>query len=314
MNCLTSSLPKERRIDLSFKQTEPYIDFNTRTKKVQCSYFDLLKKPIEIYLFIDPICPNSWTINPYIRKLQLEYGRFFTIRPILCSHLLQTNQFFINHPEQIDEINHRMMLHPQKCFGPKNFNRIELKYPADIFFAIKAAELQGINAGRRYLQKIQEHLLFNQTDISIDDVLIQVAKEAKLDVDEFIRDLHSNSAKKALRCDLKVSREMEIDQTPSIVFFSESDEDEGLKIAGSYGYDIYVKVLSTLLQTQIQPIDKPELEDFMSYYHFTSSEEIAIIYDFSVKKAEREMKKLQLKQIVKKVYVNGQSYWHYQKQ
>jgi len=44
---------------LSFKQTEPYIELNSHTKKVQCSYFDLLKKPIEIYLFIDPICPTS---------------------------------------------------------------------------------------------------------------------------------------------------------------------------------------------------------------------------------------------------------------
>jgi len=299
---------------LSFKQTEPYIELNTRTKKVQCSYFDLLKKPIEIYLFIDPICPTSWTINPYIKKLQLEYGRFFTIRPILCSKMLRVNQRIVEDPILIEEVITRMNRHPEKCFDPKEYHKNPIKYPADIFFAIKAAELQGINAGRRYLQKIQEYLLLNQDDISVDEVLIDIAKEVKLDVEEFKRDLHSNSAKKALRCDLKVSREMEIDQAPSIVFFSESEEDEGLKIAGSYSYDIYVRVLSTLLQTAVKPFDKPDLEDFMSYYHFSSSEEIAIIYDLPVKKAEQEMKKLQLKQIVKKVCISGQSYWHYLKQ
>ena len=299
---------------MSFKQTEPYIELNSHTKKVQCSFFDLLKKPIEIYLFIDPICPTSWTINPYIKKLQLEYGRFFTIRPILCSKLLRVNQRIVEDPIQIQEVVTRMNRHPEKCFDPKKYHKNPIKYPADIFFAIKAAELQGINAGRRYLQKIQEYLLLNQADISVDEVLIDIAQEAKLDVEEFKRDLHSNSAKKALRCDLKVSREMEIDHTPSIVFFSESEEDEGLKIAGSYGYDIYVRVLSTLLQTAVKPFDKPNFEDFMSYYHFTSSEEIAIIYDLPVKKAEQEMKKLQLKQIVKKVCISGQSYWRYLKQ
>ena len=162
--------------------------------------------------------------------------------------------------------------------------------------------------------QFQEYLLLNQSDISIDEVLIDIAKEAKLDVQEFKRDLHSNSAKKALQCDLKVSREMEIDQTPSIVFFSESEEDEGLKIAGSYSYDIYEQVLSMLLQTAVKPFDKPDLEEFMSYYHFTSTEEIAIIYDLTAKKAEQEMRKLQIKQIVKKVCVSGQSYWHYLKQ
>ena len=299
---------------MSFKQTEPYIDLNARTKKVQCSYFDLLKKPIEIYLFIDPICPSSWTINPYIKKLQLEYGRFFTIRPILCSKLLRVNQRIVEDSMHIQEVTNRMNRHPEKCFDPKKFDKNPIKFPADIFFAIKAAELQGINAGRRYLQKIQEYLLLNQSDISIDEVLIDIAKEAKLDVEEFKRDLHSNSAKKALQCDLKVSREMEIDQTPSMVFFSELEEDEGLKIAGSYGYGIYEQILSMLLQTEVKPFDKPELEDFMSYYHFTSTEEIAIIYDFTLKKAEQEMKKLQIKQIVKKVCVSGQSYWHYLKQ
>ena len=299
---------------MSFKQTEPYIELNTRTKKVQCSYFDLLKKPIEIYLFIDPICPISWTINPYIKKLQLEYGRFFTIRPILCSKLLRVNQRIVEDSMHIQEVTNRMNRHPEKCFDPKKFDKNPIKFPADIFFAIKAAELQGINAGRRYLQKIQEYLLLNQSDISIDEVLIDIAKEAKLDVEEFKRDLHSNSAKKALQCDLKVSREMEIDQTPSMVFFSESEEDEGLKIAGSYGYGIYEQILSMLRQTEVKPFDKPELEDFMSYYRFTSTEEIAIIYDLTVKKTEQEMKKLQIKQIVKKVCVSGQSYWHYLKQ
>lgn len=301
----------ERRIDLSFKQTEPYLELNGRTKKVQCSYFDLLKKPIEIYLFIDPICPESWALNPYIKKLQLEYGRFFTIRPILYSKLLRFNQQIIDYPDNLLQLADKINQQKRHFFDRNSLSKRPIKYPADIYFAIKAAELQGIKAGRRYLNKVQEKLFLSNSDISIDEGLIQIASETNLDVEEFKRDLHSNSAKKALRCDLKLSREMEIDQTPSIVFFSESEEDEGLKISGSCGYDIYVRVLTTLLQKEIKPIDKPDLVDFISFYRFISSEEIAIIYDWTLKKAEREMKKLQLKQIVSQVRVNNNDYWHY---
>lgn len=298
---------------MSFKQTEPYFDLNSRAKRVQCSYFDLLKKPIEIYLFIDPICPKSWALNPYIKKLQLEYGRFFTIRPILYSKLLKADQQMIDNPDKLQQLANKINRQRSKCFDRHPLIKNSIKYPVDILFAIKAAELQGIKAGRRYLHKVQENLFLGHADISIDEGLIQIASETNLDVEEFKRDLHSNSAKKALRCDLKLSREMEIDQTPSIVFFSESEEDEGLKISGSCGYDIYVRVLTTLLQKDIKPFDKPDLEDFISYYRFISSDEIAIIYDWPLKKAEREMKKLQLKQIVSQVRVDNDFYWHYDK-
>src|SRR5699024_12059768 len=123
-----------------------------------------------------------------------------------------------------------------------------LNDPANVLFAVKAAELQGIKAGRRYLNKVQESLFLGQTDISIDKVLIQLASEAHLDVEEFQSDLHSASAKRALQCDLKLAKEMEIDQTPEIVFFSESEEAEGLIIYDCCSDGVYVVVVTALLQ------------------------------------------------------------------
>jgi len=298
---------------LSFRQTEPLIELNSRAKKVQDNYFDLLNKPVEVYLFLDPICPDSWIIDPYIIKLQLEYGRYFTIRPILSSNrnLLNDTQVLYNYPDFIRERELNINQKPKEILYQYPLLNQKIQYPEDIFYAIKAAELQGIKAGRRYLRKVQESLFLNQSDISVDEGLIDIALQAKLDVEEFKNDLHSASAKKALQCDLKVSREMEVDQAPSIVFFSESEEEEGLKISGTYDYDVYVKVLETLLQKEIKPFKKPSLEKFMSFYHFISSEEIAIIYDWTLKKAQCEMKKLQLKQLVKQVSVNSELYWRY---
>jgi predicted DsbA family dithiol-disulfide isomerase len=41
------------------------------------------KKPVEIYLFIDPICPECWALEPILKKLQIEYGRYFSIKHVL---------------------------------------------------------------------------------------------------------------------------------------------------------------------------------------------------------------------------------------
>ncbi len=301
-----STMNLERRIDVSFKQTGPSIEPHAQTK-AQYSYFDLLTKPIEIYLFLDPLCPESWSLDPVIKKLQLEYGRFFSIRPILCT---KQNQYAKGKSKDLNRQWEKTATLTGMCCDRNPWFANPITYPANVSIAIKAAELQGIKAGRRYLRKIQENLFLYKTDISQDDQLIRVAAETELDLDEFKRDLHSNSAKKALQCDFKLAKEMEVDQSPSLVFFNESEEDEGLKLSGAYGYDIYVKVLKQLLQKEVAPIDKPKLEDFIKHFRSGTTHEIAIIYDWSPEVACNEMKKLQLKQLVKCVPVKHGMFWH----
>jgi predicted DsbA family dithiol-disulfide isomerase len=57
--------------------------------KQQCSSSD--KKPIEIYMFIDPLCPECWALEPILKKLQIEYGRYFSIKHILSGRLADLN-------------------------------------------------------------------------------------------------------------------------------------------------------------------------------------------------------------------------------
>ncbi|WP_017470550.1 ClpXP adapter SpxH family protein [Amphibacillus jilinensis] len=295
---------------MSYKQTGPFIQ-SDGPSKAQYSYFDLLTKPIEIYLFTDPLCPESWSLDPIIKKLQLEYGRFFSIRPILTGQLSKINQQAAPTPVKLKQWWEKTANRTGMCCDGDLWLEAPLSAPASISIAIKAAELQGIKAGRYYLRKIQENLFLNKTDISTDEQLIRIAQQANLDLDEFRRDLHSSSAQKALQCDLKLTKEMHVDQIPSLVFFNETAEDEGLKLTGTYSYDIYVKVLKQLLQKDVQPFEKPKLEDFISHFHFVSSYEIAVIYEWSIERACKEMKKLQLKQLVSCVPVKHGAFWRY---
>src|SRR5690625_970959 len=177
--------------------------------------------------------------------------------------------------------------------------------------AIKAAGLQGKKAGKNFLRKIQENAFLYKQNITDEEVLTNCAKDANLDVSEFENDLFSSSAKKAFQCDMKLTQEMEIDYIPSIVFFNQSIDEQGIKVSGLYPYEIYVDILEEILKKPVIPSEKPPLEGFLYYYGVVGTNEIATVYDWKMAKAEREMKKLQLKQKVKRIPVKHGTFWEY---
>ena len=276
-------------------------------------FIDLIQKPIEIYVFVDPLCPECWSLEPYIKKLTIEYGRFFTIRNVLTGKLSNTNAEKFEKPRKLKDI------------WEKTASRTGMSCDGDLWMenpiysseissiAIKAAELQGKKAGKRFLRKMQELAFLNKQDISKEEVLLECAQSIKLDINEFKQDLHSETSRKALQCDVKITKEMDVEYIPTMVFFNHSEEDEGLKISGIYPYDIYVKVLKQMLQKEPLPAKKPTLEAFISQYDFVGTKEVAVVYDWSTEKAEKEMKKLLLKRVVEKVPVKYGYFWKYAK-
>ncbi|WP_369413996.1 ClpXP adapter SpxH family protein [Aquibacillus saliphilus] len=295
---------------MSWNPSGPSNNQKTNTK-AQYGFFDLLKKKVEIYVFIDPLCPECWSLEPYLKKLTIEYGRFFTIRPILSGQLATLNKDKFDRPKQLKQIWEKTAKRTgMSCDGDLWIeNPISSPWIASI--AIKAAELQGKKAGRRFLRKLQEYLFLNKKDVSQEKVLMECAVDARLDIEEFKNDLYSNSARKALQCDLKLTKEMDVEYIPAMVFFNESEEEEGLKISGLYPYDIYVKVLKQMLQKDPSPANKPPIEDFLSHYDFVGTKEISVVYEWSIEKTEKEMKKLRLKQVVEKVPVKYGYFWRY---
>jgi len=269
------------------------------------------KKPLEIYLFVDPLCPECWALEPIIKKLLVEYGQYFTLRHVLSGRLATLNitkkQKFEDIAENWERTASRSGM---SCDGSLWLeNPISTPHAASI--AIKAAELQGRRAGMRFLRKLQEILFLEKQNISDVSVLTECAKSAQLDVEEFINDLHSKSAAKAFQCDLKITAEMEVEEIPTLVFFNENIEEEGIKISGCYPYDVYVELIYEMLGQQPQPASPPPLESFLRYFNFVATKEIAVVYDLSFNEAEKEMKKLQLKQIVEKVPVKYGTFWRY---
>src|SRR5699024_696275 len=151
-----------------------------------------------------------------------------------------------------------------------------------VALAIKAAELQGRSAGRTFLRNLQVNFFLKNKDVSSKSILIECAKESKLDLHEFKNDIFSNIAKKAFQCDLSIKKEMEVENTPTIVLFNQVTEDHGIKIHGIHPYSIYKDILKNMLSADYKPVEVPPLEDFLAYYKVVANREIAEIYDWSV--------------------------------
>lgn len=268
-----------------------------------------VSKPIEIYSFIDPLCPECWGFEPIIKKLQTLYGDYIKIinfvgRKVNESPIKQSKEYLA---KQWERTASRLGM---SCDGDLWFeNPISSPYIASL--AVKAAEFQGRKAAARFLRKIREFVFLDKKNICEKQVLLECAKLADLDVNEFEKDLHSERTLKAYQCDLKISTEMDVNEYPSLIFFSENVEEAGIKVSGIVSFEVYVQVMNEILDKELVQAELPTLEDFLKKYRFVATKEISVVYDLPADCVEKEMKKLVLKQKVERIPVKYGTFWRY---
>lgn len=250
-----------------------------------------LIKPIELYIFIDPLCKQGYALQSIIRQLQLQYDHYFTYRIVLSTHLDTLNSMSQRTKDCIENID------------------LDISHPALPSIAVKAAELQGKRAGFRYLCKLQQFALLSSKNIHSYTTLLEIANNVKLDVNEFKQDFGSKEAAKAFQCDLYITREMEVDEVPSIVFFNECIEEEGLKISGNYSFEVYEHILQELVQQPLIPNEAPTLEELFTRFCMVTTEEVANIYNLDYACAERELKKRMLQQKIERITTEHFNGW-----
>lgn len=251
-----------------------------------------MQRPLEIYAFLDPLCPDSWRFQLTLKRLQIDYGHYFSLRVILSTNLSKLNSGNV-------------------CTAPIQSDQpiMEIEHPVLPSIAVKAAEFQGKRVANRFLSNLQEAYFVYRQNVNLLTTLKGIAQDSAIDVKEFLQDIRSTECAKSFQSDLSISCEMEIDQFPSIVVFNENIEDEGIKISGTYSYEIYEHILSELVGDSITKQDPPEVENLLDQFISLSSKEIAIYYNMHEKQVEYEMKKKYLQREVDRVVVGGITKW-----
>lgn len=102
----------------------------------------------------------------------------------------------------------------------------------DTCLAFTAATMQGKKKGRHFLLALQKALFNEQKKIS-QELVLEKAREAKLDIPMFLEDLSSDYARTLFLSDQKVAAEMQVCNSSSCVIYSESLSDFGILIEES---------------------------------------------------------------------------------
>jgi len=104
---------------------------------------------------------------------------------------------------------------PEKVIGK---GRIGYVWSIPPLMACKAAEFQKGDEGHwEFFDRAQEKFFLEGEDITQDDVLIQIAKEVGLDVEQFKKDFKSKKAKLAVIEDEEEAKAMGIRGVPAIL-------------------------------------------------------------------------------------------------
>ena len=127
-------------------------------------------------MFVDPLSPECWALEPAIKKLKIRYGRFFTLRMIAACSITALNVQKRKKRRLAEAWEKIASKSGMSCDGSLWFdNPLSAPYLASL--ALKAAELQGRKAGLQFLRSMQERLFLNKQDITDEQVLPRFANE-----------------------------------------------------------------------------------------------------------------------------------------
>ncbi|WP_368503801.1 ClpXP adapter SpxH family protein [Alkalihalophilus sp. As8PL] len=278
--------------------------------------FQINRKPLEVYTFIDPLCAECWAFEPIFKKLQVEYGAYFKIRFLVAGRLqawnfCQETKKGLARKSELAAIWEKISNETGMSCDGDVWLEHEWSSPYKASIAIKAAELQGPRAGARFLRKLREYLFLEKQNITEDEIIMKCAKSAKLDLEEFKKDLDSPLAKKALQCDIKTTNEMSVEVVPTFVFFNNNADEEGISVTGLYPYHVYVQMIEELLGHPPKKAAPISIEEFLKRYNFVATIEVAMVFDLTEEEAEKQLKLLKLQQKVEAVPVKYGTFWRY---
>ncbi|SFL54314.1 ClpXP adapter SpxH family protein [Salibacterium qingdaonense] len=269
-------------------------------------------KKLELYVFVDPLCPDCWAFEPTLKKLMLEYSHYFSMRFFVAAHLDAWNTSDKNesttHKNMAERYEQTAANTGMPCDGDVWLeNPVNSPYAPSI--AVKAAEMQGRQLGTVFFRRLREMLFLDKRNIADESVLIECADLVGLDVEEFKKDIHSDCAINALQCDVKTTKEMEVDSTPTFLFFNDCVEDGGVKVPGLYSFDVYVEIMKEMLGETPVPKERISLEAFMDQHKLAATKEVAVVYDWSERTAKAKLNELALQQKIEQVPVKHGTFW-----
>ncbi|MCC6369940.1 MAG: DsbA family protein [Bacteroidia bacterium] len=204
-------------------------------------------KPIQVQYFTDPICSTAWMIQPFLRKLTLEYDEHINIE-YRMGGLLPSWQGYdkggisqpsdaAEHWEQVCAIN-EMPLDGDIW----NEDPLSSSFPPSIAF--KAAQIQSTEKAILFLRRIKEMVFLEKKNIINWNFLEDSAFEVGLDSARLLKDI-GGKAKVLFSKDLELVKKHNVTIFPTL-FFSDKNGNS-YTIEGYHSYKKFEEVVRNLM-------------------------------------------------------------------
>lgn len=250
------------------------------------------KKPIQVLYFTDPVCSTCWIIQPLLRKLHLEYGKYLDIKYCMGGLLPSWenyNRGMIKQPS--DAARHWEDVCKQYHIPLDGDVWIEdplpSSYPPSIAF--KAAQMQDTDKAILFLRRIKEMLFLEKKNIIKWEYLEKAAFETGLDSARLKRDFEGR-APELFKADLQLAGDLSIRVFPTLIF---SDGTGTLsRLAGYHPYEKFESIIQKIYPGATkEPISADPIALFNIFYSMTDKE-YSLITDVSDEQAKNQLMSL----------------------
>lgn len=169
----------------------------------------------ELFLFVNPIGKTCLNCEREVMQFVHDTNKKVYIRFIASNNF----QVFSNSLKNKENKPHSL------------HERNDMYYSAHkIAMAFKAGLLQGRKKGRRMLMNMQEHFGKKGHPFSQDELIRIVKQDQTLDLDMWLEDISSPLTLSSYQDDQKLTKQMSIETTPTLVIFDNYNYQYGLKI------------------------------------------------------------------------------------
>jgi predicted DsbA family dithiol-disulfide isomerase len=220
---------------------------------------------VTVTYYTDPACPWSWSLEPVVRKLMIEFGDALRWRFVMGG-LARDFAAEAGAPSGSSrELAYGRLIREWLRVADRAHAPIdpllwveaplETSYPACM--AVKAAEEQATDGGYRYLRRLREGVMCERRKLDHIEALVEEGRSAGLDVERFRLGLRSHAITEAFGADLEATERLGVELAllgtavasdscsrtasgtplPSVVFGAEDGSE--LVVAGFQPFAVY---------------------------------------------------------------------------
>ena len=264
--------------------------------------------------YTDPACPWSWSAEPAVRKLMVEFGdnvSWTYVMGGLARDYTKTpggREAMLAHWLDIADAG-GMPIEPRLWRDAA----ISSSYPACI--AVKAAADQAPDGGYRYLRAVREGLMCFRRKLDTTEALVEEARRAGLDVERFRVDVASNAILEAFGNDLEEVRDPPPGAVlassgrisfPSVLFAGEDGSRHG-----AWEFRSYADLRAAAEAAGAEPVDSrpPGVLDALRRFGTMATAEVAAVCELPGPRAPAELWRLASEWKVRPVRVVTGELW-----